>query len=129
MCSSDLDARHGSVKIHQDADVYAALLEEDDRVVHSLASGRRAFLHIARGSVNVNGHVLATGDALKVTQETQIAIEGVNVSITGKSSATVVCNSTGMPTAASSMLSHWLFVSSLAPVVSSVPIAMISACI
>ena len=75
------DARHGSVKIHQDADVYAALLEDDDRVVHSLASGRRAFLHIARGSVSANGHVLATGDALKVTQETQIVIEGVHAEV------------------------------------------------
>ncbi len=70
------NARQGSVKIHQNADVYAALLDGAERVVHSLASGRRAFLHVARGSVSANGLALAAGDALKMTDETQIVITG-----------------------------------------------------
>ena len=44
-----------------------------------------------------------------------------------RSSATVVCQWTGMPSSASSRLSHWLLVSSFCPLVSSVPMAMISA--
>lgn len=75
------DARDGSVKIHQDADVYAALLEDGERVVHSLASGRRAFLHVARGSVSANGQMLTVGDALKVTHEVQVAIEGAHAEV------------------------------------------------
>jgi redox-sensitive bicupin YhaK (pirin superfamily) len=59
------DGADGSVTIHQDARVYAALLDGADRVVHPLAAGRSAYVHVARGAVSVNGNSLAGGDALK----------------------------------------------------------------
>jgi redox-sensitive bicupin YhaK (pirin superfamily) len=55
--------RDGSVAIHQDADVRAALLGPGEQVSHHLASGRAAWLHVARGSVKVGGETLAAGDA------------------------------------------------------------------
>src|SRR4051812_4438862 len=63
------DGRDGSVSIHQDAFLYAALINGDEQVVHTLASGRRAYVHVARGSVTVNGRPLGAGDALKVDGE------------------------------------------------------------
>jgi redox-sensitive bicupin YhaK (pirin superfamily) len=69
------DARAGSAKIHQDADVYAALVDGGERIAHDLKPGRRAYVHVARGSVEVNGHALAAGDALKATGEARIVIE------------------------------------------------------
>jgi quercetin 2,3-dioxygenase len=69
------DAREGSAKIHQDANVYAALVDGGEHLVHDLKSGRRAYVHVARGSVMVNGHALAAGDALKATGETRIVME------------------------------------------------------
>jgi len=69
------DARAGSAKIHQDASVYAALVDGGERLVHDLKPGRRAYVHVARGSVAVNGHALAAGDALKATGETRIVME------------------------------------------------------
>ena len=68
------DGREGSVKIHQDASIYAALLDAEERAVHTVAAGRRAYVHVARGSVSVNGQLLETGDALK-TGATQLVLE------------------------------------------------------
>ena len=69
------DGAEGSVTIHQDARVYAALLDGDDRVTHALAPGRRAWVHVARGSVRVNGIGLAVGDAAAVTGEAGITLD------------------------------------------------------
>ena len=69
------DARDGSVKIHQDAAVYAALLDGAERVMHALAAGRKAYVHVARGSVTVNGKPLAAGDAAKISGEAAVTIE------------------------------------------------------
>ena len=67
------DGRDGSVKIHQDACVYATLLDGEERVVHALAPGRRAYLHVARGRLRANGELLTSGDALKVTDVADVA--------------------------------------------------------
>jgi quercetin 2,3-dioxygenase len=69
------DGRDGSVRIHQDAYIYAALLAPGDRVSHELASGRRAYVHVARGKVTANGQPLEAGDALKATQTDAIVLE------------------------------------------------------
>jgi redox-sensitive bicupin YhaK (pirin superfamily) len=69
------DAREGSVKIHQDAFVYATLLDGAERAVHKLAPGRRAYVHVARGQLRANGEPLAAGDALKATEVAEIVLE------------------------------------------------------
>ena len=69
------DGRGGSVRIHQDAFIHAALMGPGDRLVHPLAAGRRAYVHVARGSVGVNGQPLGAGDALKVSGVAQITLE------------------------------------------------------
>jgi len=69
------DARDGSVTIHQDAYLYVGLLNAQERAVHPLAKGRRAYVHVARGTVNVNGEALTIGDAAKITGEREITFE------------------------------------------------------
>ena len=69
------DGAEGSVRIHQDARVYAALLDGTERAVHRLASGRRAYVHVARGSVTVQGKHLGAGDALKLEKVDEISLE------------------------------------------------------
>jgi len=59
------DAADGSVTIHQDARLYAGLFDGAERAEHALAKGRRAYVHVARGKIVVNGTVLEAGDALK----------------------------------------------------------------
>ena len=68
------DGAEGSVTIQQDARVYAALVDGAERLVHGLAPGRRAYVHVARGGATVNGHALVAGDALK-TDQAEIVIE------------------------------------------------------
>jgi redox-sensitive bicupin YhaK (pirin superfamily) len=68
------DGREGSVSIHQDAQVYAALLDGAGKVEHDIAPGRHAYVHVARGSVTVNGERLAGGDALKLSGEPRLTL-------------------------------------------------------
>jgi len=61
------DAREGSVMIHQDAAVYAALLDGAERIEHELDPARKGYVHVARGKLTVNGQALQAGDALKAS--------------------------------------------------------------
>ena len=69
------DARDGSVKIHQDASLYAALVDGAEKVTHALAAGRRAYVHVARGKVTVNGAPLEAGDAMKISSSGPVVLE------------------------------------------------------
>jgi len=59
------DGREGSVTVHQDALVYAGLFDGAERARLELGAGRKAYVHLARGKLEVNGTALAAGDALK----------------------------------------------------------------
>jgi len=69
------DAAQGSVRIHQQARLYAGLFDGDERAQLSLEPARRAFVHVARGALEVNGIELGTGDALKLTEERELRFE------------------------------------------------------
>lgn len=69
------DGRDASVTMHQDAFLYAALLDGADRIVHTLRPGRRAYLHVARGKVMANGRPLEAGDALKTVDTSELVLE------------------------------------------------------
>ncbi|HTO71322.1 MAG TPA: pirin family protein [Myxococcota bacterium] len=70
------DARDGSLLIHQDADVFAALVAEGKRLVHPLRPGRRAWLQVARGEVELDGRTLAEGDGAALVGERELEIRG-----------------------------------------------------
>jgi redox-sensitive bicupin YhaK (pirin superfamily) len=70
------DAADGSVTIHQDARVYATLLAPGETVTHTLASGRHAWLHVARGSLTVNGEHLGPGDGAAITGQGTVCLVG-----------------------------------------------------
>ncbi len=53
---------NGSVTLHADAKLYAALLGAGDRVEHVVPQGRHAWVQVARGKVRVDGHELGEGD-------------------------------------------------------------------
>lgn len=76
------DGRDGALKIGQDASVYAALLDGDDQVQHEIAQGRRAYVHVARGEVTLNGQRLGGGDGVKIADESTLTLsEGKNAEI------------------------------------------------
>ncbi|MBX3660912.1 MAG: pirin family protein [Burkholderiales bacterium] len=59
------DGRDGSVSMNQDAFLYAGLFDGLESAELTIPAGRRAYVHVARGSVSVNGERLRAGDALK----------------------------------------------------------------
>jgi redox-sensitive bicupin YhaK (pirin superfamily) len=68
------DAAQGSLLIHQDARVSAARLDGAESLDYTLGAGRKAYLHVARGSVQANGYELAAGDALMFSDEARIVL-------------------------------------------------------
>jgi redox-sensitive bicupin YhaK (pirin superfamily) len=68
------DGAQGSVTIHADAALYAGLLDADQRAQVSIAPGRKAYVHLVRGALKVNGQALQTGDAAVMADETQIEL-------------------------------------------------------
>ncbi len=76
------DGAEGSLVIHQDTRVYAGLFTGTEQGQLTLAAQRQAYVHVARGSVVVNGAQLATGDALKVTDSDTLEVEqGVDAEV------------------------------------------------
>jgi redox-sensitive bicupin YhaK (pirin superfamily) len=58
------DGADGSVTIHADARVHAGLFDGDERASLLLSSGRKGYVHLVRGELQVNGQSLFAGDAL-----------------------------------------------------------------
>lgn len=72
------DGREGSVLVHQDVAIYASIVDGADRLQHALEPGRIAYLHLIRGSLSANGIALKGGDALKITDEMAVVVDGGN---------------------------------------------------
>jgi redox-sensitive bicupin YhaK (pirin superfamily) len=68
------DGSDGSVTIHQDARVYAALLDANHRVEHALHENRHAWLQLARGTLTLNDLDLKQGDGAGMSNETRLEI-------------------------------------------------------
>lgn len=64
----------GSVKIHQDAKLFVASLNAGQEVSRQLDEGRKAWLQVARGSVNLNGETLSQGDGAAISDEETLKV-------------------------------------------------------
>jgi redox-sensitive bicupin YhaK (pirin superfamily) len=79
------DGRDGSITAHTEAEIYAGVFDRGQRAEHviggsrSVASdARHAWVHVATGKARVNGQDLNAGDGLALTDETTVAIEGID---------------------------------------------------
>ena len=68
------DGAEGSVRIHQDARLHAGLFDGDEQAELALAAGRLGYVHVARGTIEVNGHALSAGDALLYDGEPLVSL-------------------------------------------------------
>jgi redox-sensitive bicupin YhaK (pirin superfamily) len=68
------DGRAGAVTLHQDAELWAARLQEGREVVFEPHHGRVQWLQIARGSVGLNGQSLRAGDGAAIQGESRLLI-------------------------------------------------------
>jgi quercetin 2,3-dioxygenase len=71
------DGRDGSITIHQDVNFYAAVLQSGESVSYDFATGRVAWLQVARGSAKLNDYDLTAGDGVAIDRESSIAIKSL----------------------------------------------------
>ena len=72
------DGRDGSLTLHTDARIFAGLFRDGERAELALASGRSAWVQLARGTARVNGRDLHAGDGAALSSEPQVTIEGTS---------------------------------------------------
>ena len=70
------DGTDGSLSVYQDARVYAGLFDGEERQALPLAAGRYAYVHVARGSLEVNGQRLDEGDGARLRDPGEIRLSG-----------------------------------------------------
>ena len=65
----------GALHIHQDASIYVSSLNKGAAVEHALAPGRKAYVFVIDGSINLNGKKMELRDAARVENEDRIDIK------------------------------------------------------
>ncbi|MDQ3060265.1 MAG: pirin family protein [Pseudomonadota bacterium] len=68
------DAADGSVLIHADARLYAGLFDGGEMATLALDPRRKAYVHLVRGQLDVNGQRLQAGDALALQSQAQLTL-------------------------------------------------------
>ncbi len=68
------DGISGSVTIHQDVRLYVTLLSDGESVTHSLAPGRYAWIHVARGRIEIGEQTLQAGDGAAIADQDKVQI-------------------------------------------------------
>ena len=71
------EGRDGSVPIRQDADVYVSQLAAGQTVTLPLRPGRGAWVHVATGSIELNGEALGPGDGAAIEDESELRLTGL----------------------------------------------------
>ncbi len=69
------NGRDGSLRIHSPVEIHAGLLRTGEGARHALAPGRRAWLQVVNGSLELNGTPLHAGDGAALEDEPQLAIQ------------------------------------------------------
>jgi redox-sensitive bicupin YhaK (pirin superfamily) len=65
----------GAVHISANARLFAGLFDGAEAATLALAPGRKAYVHLVRGSLSVNGQALSGGDAAKLEGEAEVRLE------------------------------------------------------
>lgn len=68
------DGSGGSLGLQQDTSIYSAVLDVGDHVVHALAAGRGAWLHVVRGALTMGDIVLTSGDGAGIAGEHAVSL-------------------------------------------------------
>ena len=69
------NGREGSLTVHQQLDVYASVLDQGVTLTHHFDDGRRGWIQIVRGTVDVNGETLNAGDGAAIDGTSDLKIK------------------------------------------------------
>lgn len=68
------DGRDGSLTIHQNLNLWSTILSKKATLDYDFDPGRKGYLHVVQGEVEIAGETLSTGDAITITEQTQITV-------------------------------------------------------
>lgn len=68
------DGAEGSVRLHADARIHAGLFDGAESAERALDRSRKAYVHLVRGELTVNGQALSAGDALRISGEDSLQL-------------------------------------------------------
>lgn len=68
------DGRQHSIKIKQDADLWLAKFGGGETLKLLLKPGRSSWVHVAQGTVTLNGHKLKHGDGAAIAEEEELVL-------------------------------------------------------
>ena len=71
------DGKNGSLRIHQDAQVFASVLEKGITLKHSLNKSRNGWVQVIRGTIRINGQSLDEGDGAAITEEETLELRAM----------------------------------------------------
>jgi len=72
------DGRENSITINQDASLYTTILVDTQSVTHRLDKGRKAYVQVARGNVQLNNTRLGVGDGASIEDEERVQLHGID---------------------------------------------------
>ena len=73
---SSADGRDGSIVIHQEVELFASILHHGEQTTHRLGNGRKAWIQVAHGSIEINGRRLDAGDGAALQDEPALTAIG-----------------------------------------------------
>ncbi len=85
------DGRFGSLRVQGEEVLHSAMLARGQHVVHALAAGRSAWLHVVTGEVTLGDDVLTAGDGAAIT-------DALSVSLTAREPSEILLIELGEPT-------------------------------
>ena len=68
------DGADGSVRIRQDVRLFATILDAGSSVSHAVAPGRKAWLHVVKGTAELNGRTLDAGDGVAIEGDERLTL-------------------------------------------------------
>ena len=68
------DGRDGSLSLRQDALLYQLILPAAQQLAYNITAGRKQYIHLIRGELNVAGNLLQPGDGIKISAETALTL-------------------------------------------------------
>jgi redox-sensitive bicupin YhaK (pirin superfamily) len=71
------EGRDGSLTVHQDLDLYVSILEQREKVIHSILPDRHIWVQVTRGELEIEGRTLKAGDGASIIDEKEVTLCGL----------------------------------------------------
>ena len=72
------DGRDGSLTIHQDIDMSSTILDAGQSLEYAFAAGRRGFLQVVKGQVQLGEETLQSGDGVAIVDASSITVDALD---------------------------------------------------